>query len=329
MQKILMPWFMALLTMASGAVVQAQTVIKLGYAVAKSHPYHAFAEAFKQELEQRTGGSLKVKNFCCFKMGDEQEMFKKLQLGTLDATIIAQNNAGPFYPKIDILVLPYILQNYEHALKVVDGPVGQAIWQDMPSEAGVHVVNIVMVSFRHLYNTKTDIGSIDDFKTLKYRVPKNAVMVDTYKAFGADPVPLAWSETQTAVQTGTVDGGDLPLDVFYSQKFYEMAKHIALTGHFAMTSPFLVSDRVMSQLTTEQKQQLYEAANIAAQIARKQVLDGESSIIETLRTKHQVNFTEPDKAPFLAAAAKVQGAFAQQHGGGYARLIEAIKAAAK
>ena len=61
----------------------------------------------------------------------------KLQLGTLDGTMIAQNNAGPFYPKIDLLVLPYMLQNYDHAVAVADGPIGQEIWGNMAEEIGV------------------------------------------------------------------------------------------------------------------------------------------------------------------------------------------------
>ncbi len=317
----------ALFSIGGAGKAEAAKILKLGYAVAEGNAYDTFAKKFAEELEARTNGEVKVKNFCCFKMGGEQEMFKKLQLGTLDGTIIAQNNAGPFYPKIDLLVLPYMLQNYEHALSVVDGPVGQKIWQDMPEEAGVHLVKIILVSFRHIYNTKQEINSIDDFGPLKYRVPKNVVMVDTYKAFGSDPVPLAWSETLTAVQTGTVDGGDLPIDVIYSQKFHEVAKHIALTGHFALAPPFFVSDKFMSKLSEDEKAAVYAAADVAAEASRTQVLENEASISKTLIDEHGVTITKPDTAPFIEAAASVHQAFAEERGGDYIELIEAINGA--
>jgi tripartite ATP-independent transporter DctP family solute receptor len=246
-------------------------------------------------------------------------------LGTLDATIIAQNNAGPFYPKLDILTLPYIFQSPEHAKAIVDGPIGQEIWKDMPSEAGVHLVKITAIAFRHLYNTERAIENIEDFKSLKYRVPKNSVMVDTYKAFGADPVPLAWSETLTAVQTGTVDGGDLTIDVIYSQKFHEVAKYIAMTGHFVFTPPFFVSDRFMSKLTDDEKKAVYAAANIAAEVTRKMVAEEESTLIDALKSEHGVAFTVPEKAPFIEAAAAVQAQFAKARGAGYEALVTAIK----
>ena len=197
-----------------------------------------------------------------------------------------------------------MLQSYEHALKVVDGPVGKKIWGDMPKDAGVELVKISLVSFRHIYNTKKAIKSIEDFRPLKYRVPKNVVMVDTYKAFGSDPVPMAWSETLTAVQTGTVDGGDLPIDVIYSQKFHDVAKHIAMTGHFALAPPFFASNKFMAKLSPKLKETLQMSADIAAAAARAHTLAGLAGVKTKLEAAG-VKFTYPSKKPFIAAAAKV------------------------
>ena len=307
----------------------AQHVLKLAFAGNEGSPYDTFAKEFSKEIERLTNGAVKGRVFCCFKMGSEEETFKKLQLGTLDGTLIAQNNAGPFYPKIDLLVLPYIFQNYDHAVKVLDGPIGKKIWSDMPEKADVHLIKVFSIAFRHIYNTKADIKSIDDFKRLKYRVPKNVVMIDTYKAFGNDPIPLPWGETLTATQTGTVDGGDLPVDIIYYQKFHEVAKHVALTGHFALAPPFFVADKFMKKLTPEQRDAIYKAADTAAAISRKQTVDDEEGLIKILKEKHGVTFTEPDKAPFIAAAAKVQEAFAKERGADYLELVKEIQAAAK
>ncbi len=314
--------------MIAWAPASAKKLMNIGYATSDAHPYGTFMNTFAERFTNLTGGEIKVKVHCCFKMGGEQDMFKKLQLGTLDGTLIAQNNAGPFYPKIDLLVLPYMLQSYEHALKVVDGPVGQKIWGNMPKEAGVHLVKISLVSFRHVYNTKTAINSIKDFAPLKYRVPKNVVMVDTYKAFGSDPVPMAWSETLTAVQTGTVDGGDLPIDVIYAQKFHEVAKHVAMTGHFALAPPFFVSDKFMQKLTPAQKETMQMAADIAAAAAREHTLAGLAGVKKKLIASG-VKFTNPDKKPFISAAAKVHDAFAAKRGAEYVELIKQINAAAQ
>ena len=326
-RMLLAATMMAVVTAISTGSSLAATLMNIGYATAESNAYGTFMNTFADRLNKLTGGEIRVKVHCCFKMGGEQDMFKKLQLGPLDGTLIAQNNAGPFDPTIALLVLPSMLQNLEHAFKVVDGEAGQKIWGAMPEEAGVHLVKIVLVSFRHLYNSKQPINSIEDFRPLKYRVPKNVVMVDTYKAFGSDPVPIAWSETLTAVQTGTVDGGDLPLDGIYTQKFYEVAKHIAWTGHFALTPPFFVSNKFMDKLDDEQKEALYMSADIAAAAARAHLRLGDEGFTQKLMDAG-VQFTSPDTKPFIEAAAKVHEAFAAERGPEYVELIEAINALA-
>ena len=319
--------FVSVLFLAAPA--QAKNVtMNIGYSVNEGHPYGTFMHLFAERFQTLSGGTVKVKVHCCHKMGSEQEQFKKLQLGTLDGTMIAQNNAGPFYPKIDLLVLPYMIQNYEHAVKVADGPVGQEIWGGMPKEVGVHLVTIPLFSFRHIYNTKQPINNLADFAKMKYRVPKNTVMVDTYKAFGSDPVPIAWSEALTATQTGTVDGGDLPLDVQYSQKFHDIAKHVAMTGHFVPAPPFFVSDKFMKKLNDEQMEAMQMAAKIATAASRFHTNYG-MSIVQKKMEGTGVKFTQPDIGPWVEKAKAVHTAFAKERGAEYTAIMEKIYAAAK
>ncbi|MBT6278441.1 MAG: TRAP transporter substrate-binding protein, partial [Chromatiales bacterium] len=282
--------------MLTGPAAAKKVKMNIGYSVAEGHPYGTFMNTFAERFMTLSGGTVKVKVHCCHKMGSEQEQFKKLQLGTLDGTMIAQNNAGPFFPKIDLLVLPYMIQNYEHAVRVADGPVGQMIWGDMPKEVGVHLVSIPLFSFRHIYNTKQPINNLADFAKLKYRVPKNVVMVDTYTAFGSDPVPIAWSEALTATQTGTVDGGDLPIDVMYSQKFHDVAKHVAKTGHFVLAPPFFVSDKFMKKLDDDQRAALDMAAKIATAASRHHTNYG-MGLVQTKMESLGVKFTQPELGP--------------------------------
>jgi TRAP-type C4-dicarboxylate transport system substrate-binding protein len=315
---------------AGQAMAKKQTM-NIGYSVSEGHPYGTFMYTFADRMEKFTAnlesGAVKVKVHCCHKMGSEQEQFKKLQLGTLDGTMIAQNNAGPFYPKIDLFVLPYMLQNFEHAVAVADGPIGQEIWGNMAEEIGVHLVTIPLFSFRHIYNTKMPINNLADFAKMKYRVPKNVVMIDTYKAFGSDPVPIAWSEALTATQTGTVDGGDLPIDVFMSQKFHDVAKHVAETGHFTLAPPFFVGDKFMQKLSDEQKEAMDMAARVATAASRFHTNYGMSIVKEKLIASG-VTFTQPDIGPWVELAKGVHKAFGEERGPEYVAIMDKIYAAA-
>jgi tripartite ATP-independent transporter DctP family solute receptor len=311
----------------AGNVSAKKLTMNIGYSVNEAHPYGTFMNLFAERFQTLSGGTVRVKVHCCHKMGSEQEQFKKLQLGTLDGTMIAQNNSGPFYPKIDLLVLPYMIQNYEHAVKIADGPIGQMIWGAMPKEVGVHLVTIPLFSFRHIYNTKMPINNLTDFAKMKYRVPKNVVMIDTYKAFGSDPVPIAWSEALTATQTGTVDGGDLPIDVMFSQKFHDVAKNVAMTGHFVLAPPFFVSDKFMKKMDAKQKEAMDMAAKIATAASRFHTNYGMGLVRKKMEALG-VKFTEPDIKPWVAKAKSVHEAFGKKRGGDYPKLMQAISAAA-
>ncbi len=160
-----------------------------------------------------------------------------------------------------------------------------------------------------------------------HRVPKNVVMVDTYTAFGSDPVPIAWSEALTAAQTGTVDGGDLPIDVMYSQKFHDVAKHVAMTGHFVLAPPFFVSDKFMKKLSDDQKAALEMAAKIATAASRHHTNYG-MGLVQKKMEGLGVKFTQPELGPWIEKAKSVHDAFAKKRDGDYAKLMEAIAAEA-
>ena len=221
-----------------------------------------------------------------------------------------------------------MIQNHDHAVAIADGPIGKKIWGDMPKEVGVHLAAMPLFSFRHIYNTKQPINSLEDFAQMKYRVPKNVVMIDTYKAFGSDPVPIAWSEALTATQTGTVDGGDLPMDVIYAQKFHDVAKHVAKTGHFVLAPPFFVSDKFMQKMDEQQKEAFDTATKVATAASRFHTNYGMDLVQKKLEAAG-VTITEPDIGPWVEKAKAVHQAFGKERGGDYPALMEEIAAAAK
>ncbi len=104
-------------------------------------------------------------------------------------------------------------------------------------------------------------------KGLKVRVPKNKVMIQTFKAFGAEPIPLAWSETpDRTADRRTIDGGDNGTSVIKDMKFYEFTKHLVILDHFAGVAPLFASDRMMRKLKPDQVAAIRRAAEEAGQL---------------------------------------------------------------
>lgn len=309
----------------AGTPAAAQVRMSLGWNPPDSnHPFAVAGNDFKARVEKYTGGSVQVQTYCCFKMGSEEEMVKKLQLGTLDATIVAQNNVGPSFRLYDVFTLPYILRDYDHAVKVLEGPVGKALSDKAAKSAGFHIYSSASIAFRDLYNTRRPINSIKDVPGLRYRVPPNPVTIATYKAFGADPTPLPWGETLTATQTGVVDGGDLDLTGFLINKYAEVAKYVAVTDHFTLIAPILISDKFLQRLNPEQRAAVERAAVESAKVGQRAELELEKSIVGKLQAMG-VKFTYPDKAPFMQAAAKVVEETAKQRGPEFAELVKQIQ----
>lgn len=313
------------------AVAQAAPLsMTIGYSDSTGSIYDVSMKTFKKNFEKYTHGKVQVHLYCCMQMGGEQENVKKLQLGVLDGTMVAQNNLEPVFPLIDVLVLPYIIQNLQHGLRVLNGPIGTMMKDRLLKETGIRVISWPQMVFRNLYNKVRPINSIEDLKGIRWRVPSNTVMINTFKAFGVTPVPLAYSQLMSGLQTGTVQGGNLPISAYYSNKYWEVCKNVAITGNFFSVAPFLVSDSFYQKLNPQEQKALYRAGKEAAEAGRKFAAKSEKMEIAKLK-QYGVKFTHPDHKPFIEAAKKVWQQFKEEHKNSkyadYGKLVDDIVAA--
>ncbi len=320
----------AILSVSISTVVMAadNVVMNVGWATPIDSDYGVFAKKFKELTDKYSNGSVQVKLRCCAQIGTEDNAFKAMQLGTVDGYFITQNNVSPHWPLMDVFVLPYIFQNKEHLAKVTNGPVGDEIRAMILKDTGVHLLSFGGASYRDMFNSKRPINSIADMKGLKMRVPKNKVMIETFRAFGAEPVPLAWSDTPTAIQTRTIDGGDNGTAVIKDMKFYEFAKHLVVLDHFVGVSPLFASDRFIKKLNADQLAAVIKAAKEAGEFDAA----NKNANIEKIRTwlveKGGMKLSTPDRKDFIAAAQTVQSAFAAKNGAKFKELLSKIEEAA-
>ena len=318
------------LALALGSAAHATDVtMNLGWATPLDSTYGDLATKFKELTEQYTNGTVDVRLRCCAQIATEDDAFKALQLGTVDAYFISQNNVSPHWPLMDVFVLPYIFQNTDHLVKVANGSVGERIRDQIKADTGVHLLTFGGPTYRDLFNSRRPINTMEDMAGLKIRVPKNEVMLATFEAFGAEPVPLAWSETPTALQTGTIDGGDNGTSVIREMKFFEFAKHLVILDHFAGFAPVFASDRFMSKLSDTQRAAVLKAATEAGDYHTRLKLKEIEEIRGWLSTDGDMTMTRPERGPFIAAAQTVQQDFASRRGDKFTELVNAIKAAAQ
>lgn len=307
----------------------ADVTMNLGFGAPEDSFYANFGKIFKAKVEAISGGNIEVKLRCCNQISSEDEAFKAMQLGTVDGFFITANNVSPHWPLMDVTVLPYIFQNTAHLDRVLNGDVGKMMKEKLQADTSVHLLAFGPALYRDFYNSVRAVNTMADMKGLKIRVPKNEVMIATFEAFGANPVPLAWSETPTALQTGTVDGGDNGTSFIRDMKFYEFEPHLVILEHFVAFAPLFASDNFMKKLTDEQRAQIMQAADEAGAEFAAQVAASTEEIREWLVKEGGMAMTRPDKTDFIAAAKTVQQAFAEKRGAEFVELVNAIQAAAK
>jgi tripartite ATP-independent transporter DctP family solute receptor len=317
-----------LMSFVSGDALAQKITMNLAWATPLDSDYGVLAKKFKELFESYTANKFEVRLHCCGQLGNEDDAFKSLQLGVVDGYIITQNNVAPSFPLIDLFSLPYIFENFDHMIRVLDGQIGDEIATRLQQQTGVYLLTYGGVTYRDHYNIKRKINNFSEFGGMKYRVPKNEVMIDTYRAFGAEAVPMAWSETAAALQTGTIDGSDNGTSVIRDMKFYEFAKYLTVLEHFMSVSPLFCSERFMLKLNAEQQKLVIRAAKEAGIYQREVQLKETDEIRNYLASKGMI-ITRPDKKPFISAALKVQESFAQKKGSEFRQMMDKVRAAAK
>ena len=304
--------------------VQAQTVIKIGYAVAATSHYGVGSTAFCDEVEKGTQGRYKCQQFPNSSLGGEREMIEAVQLGTLDVVNTSTGPVGNFVPEVKIVDIPFLFRDYDHARKVMDGPIGQDILTKFPAK-GLIALSWVENGFRHMTNSKHPIVKPADAAGLKMRTMENKVHMDGYRAFGILPTPMAFPEVFGALQQGTVDGQENPIPVILASKFAQVQKYLSLTGHVYSPALLITSPRLMNKLTDADKKVFYEAAKKATVAQRKKVNDDEATGIAQLEKDGMSVVTKVDGQAFRDALKPVYASYAKDFGAENIKKIQDVK----
>ncbi|WP_419797431.1 MAG: TRAP transporter substrate-binding protein [Terasakiella sp.] len=240
---------------------------------------------FAEEMTARTGGKHKVKLFPNGQLGSEQDTVNEAALGTLDFSILAINNVTPFSPSVGVFTLPYVIQSLDEAVLLTQGEVGQELVQNTIRDAGVRIIGWAYSGFRVLTNSKKPIKTVADLKGVTVRVPKNEIMLDTYKSWGINATPMAWSETFTALQQQVVDGQDNPYITVHAMKFNEVQKYITNIRYLFSIEPLIVSESVFQDLSDDEKKAVLAAGKAATDHSEKFLREQEAAIKKDLISK--------------------------------------------
>jgi tripartite ATP-independent transporter DctP family solute receptor len=167
---------------------------------------------------------------------------------------------------------------------------------------------------RHITNNNKPINTLEDIKNMKIRVPQTEASIEGFKALGAAPTPMAFSEVYMALQQKVVDGQENPLSVIVSSKFNEVQKYLSLTNHQLFIQVLSISEKTWKKLSPEQQKILMECAKEAQDYEREIAAKEETELINTLKEKGmQINEVQ-DQKPFAEAAKPLRDTYINKVG---------------
>ncbi|WMC10620.1 TRAP transporter substrate-binding protein [Oceanimonas pelagia] len=227
----------------------------------------AYASRFKDLVEYYSNGDIEITLYPNGAIGSETEMVQNARLGSLDMALVGIGNVTPFSKELGILTMPYVIKNTSDAVKITTGQLGDHWNQLAQKQVGVNILGWTYSNFRHLTNSRRPVKNLQDVQGLKVRVPQNPIMLATWKAWGANPIAMAWTETFTALQQQVVDGQDNPYIVNNTMKFYEVQDYVTEVHHQYSLQPLLIGKRTFDKLSDEEKNILTRAGLEAQQHA--------------------------------------------------------------
>ena len=309
--------------MLAAGSVQAATEMNLAITPSLESHYGDGAKAFAAKIDELSGGEFKINIKPAGALGGERDVLEGLQIGSVEITITSTGPIGNFVPEIYALDFPFLFKSYDHAHRVLDGPIGQDLLIKFEDK---DLIGLAWAEngFRHVTNSKHPVNSPKDLQGLKLRTMENKVHIAAFEAMGASPTPMSWTEVITSLQQGTVDGQENPIPVLTSNKLWEVQAYVTLTGHVYSPAVVVMSKYSWDGLNKEQKGWFKQAALAAGAATRATVAENEKNGVALLRKNGMKVVTDIDKTPFQKAVQPAYDEYAKEYG---EALINNIRAA--
>jgi C4-dicarboxylate-binding protein DctP len=260
------------------------------------------------KIKELSGGKISFDFFPGGQLGNEREVFESVQLGTIDAAFMSSPVVSGFSDVLDGFDMPYLCDNnMDLYQEIVNSGIGAAMFEKLRTATGVVGISYLINPGRDFY-LNTPFRNLNDARGVKLRSMESPVHLETYKILGFNPTPMAYSEIYQAMKNGTIDGfEDVSVSV-RSQKNYEVAKHVVVSGHMTAAPVFIMSQNAWNSLSKEEQGWILEAG-IAAQEATKVTYQKQTPLTIEFMRQQGLTVTQIEMAEAKARVKPVVDSF--------------------
>jgi C4-dicarboxylate-binding protein DctP len=282
----------ALLLSCAGALAQAPIIIKFSHVVAPDTPKGKGAQKFKELAEDRTKGKVKVELYPNSQLYKDKEEMEALQLGSVQMLAPSLAKFGPLGVKeFEVFDLPFIFKDEASFRAVTEGPVGADLFKKLEPK-GIKGLAYWDNGF-HLMSANKPLHTVADFKGLKLRIQSSKVLDAQMRALGAIPQVMAFSELYQALQSGVVDGTEGVASNFYTQKIYEVQKHMTLSNHGHLAYAVIVNKKFWDGLPADIRTTLDGAVKDATSYANAIAATENATALDKIKASGKTTIYTP------------------------------------
>lgn len=314
----------ALACLATSAFA-AKFNLKLGHAVNTTDGQHAAAVKMAELVKQRTNGDVEITIYPANQLGNDAAMINGVRGGTIDIVSSGASNYNGIVANTAAMELPFVFRSAQHAYTVLDGPVGSGVLGELTPH-GLKGLAYWENGWRAFTNNKRPIRTPEDVKGLKIRSTGNPYHIQAFKLLGMNPSPMAIAELYTALETGTFDAQEHPINVTWSSKFYEVQKHLTVSNHVYSPLILVMNKAKFDSLPANYQAIVVEAAREAAKYQRELNAQNAGKVVAELKKSGMQVVETVDMAPFQKIVSEpIAKAFGEKNGMALLQAIEATK----
>ncbi|HTO51188.1 MAG TPA: TRAP transporter substrate-binding protein [Burkholderiales bacterium] len=302
------------LALATIGTALAQTVIKVGHDQPDRSTHQQAALKWKELVEARTNGQVRVQIFPAMTLGSGTQMVEQVQAGALEVAILPTGWVAPLAPSVQILDLPFLFPSREVLYKVIDGPTGQEILKPL-NKVNIEGVTFWESGFKQ-FTGNFPIREPKDYGGHKIRTMPAQVIQEQFKAFGATPVTVDFKELYSALQQKVVDGQENPIATIALMRFYEVQKYLTLSDHGFIAYVFMFNKPFLDKQPANIRTILVDSAREAGRFQREIIVKSEAEHLETFRKAglEISRLTPEQRARFEQASQPVYDWYKQKYG---------------
>ena len=287
---------MGFLSCESSTALKPEFLFKASMLVKENHTWYKAFKYFGELLSERSGGRMKLQVYPSEQLAKELEALRLIRAGVIDMTISASSLTN-FAEIMTFSDMPFLLRDTVAMQKLINSAIGKRIEREMIEKIGIRPMGYFQRGERHLTSNRP-IKHPDDLNELIIRVPNAPSYVVAWKAIGAKPTPMAFSEVFSSLQQGTIEAQENPFAMIKNAGFSEVQKYLNLTGHVISWGYPLVGEKQFQRLPDDLKAIFLQAAKEMQAYEHRLFLENESKVQEDLKAAGMI-FVTVDKNAFI------------------------------